>query len=234
MSSKTDRLWIASESGAGTKPAELQIRIANRLKLGLYSKLVRYGLSRDLAVAFEKPSAKIPISVRRATDSDLRAVLAIGEKDTLADKLEITWRRAFVERGATGGFVAVDERNNAPCYVQWLFGAADNKFVQELGWFPLLKRGEALLENAYTPSQYRGLGIMSAAMAMIAEHAPEVGASEVMTFVDQQNIASLKGCQRAGFYPSMLHRRMTLAFGLLKWNEFEPFPKDDPRRAIRF
>jgi RimJ/RimL family protein N-acetyltransferase len=50
------------------------------------------------------------------------------------------------------------------------------------------------------------LGIMSAAMALIAERATEVGARHVLTFVDQHNIASLKGCQRAGFHPQRLAR----------------------------
>jgi RimJ/RimL family protein N-acetyltransferase len=56
-----------------------------------------------------------------------------------------------------------------------------------------------LLEGAYTPEAYRGMGIMSAAMARIAERAAEGGARWVITFVDETNVASVKGCLRAGF-----------------------------------
>jgi RimJ/RimL family protein N-acetyltransferase len=83
--------------------------------------------------------------------------------------------------------------------VQWLLGVRDNDFIARLGGFPALEADQALLENAYTPPAFRGLGIMPAAMAAIAEHASELGARYVLTFVDQHNIASLKGCQRAGF-----------------------------------
>jgi RimJ/RimL family protein N-acetyltransferase len=92
---------------------------------------------------------------------------------------------------------------------------------------------EALLENAYTPPAYGGLGIMSAAMARIAEQASAFGATDVLTFVDQQNIASLKGCERAGFYPDLLYRRVQIGFGLIKRDVFETLSPDDPRRTSR-
>ena len=90
------------------------------------------------------------------------------------------------------------------------------------------------MENAYTPSRYRGLGIMSAAMAQIAERAVDFGASHVITFVDEDNVASLKGCQRAGFNPQLLHHRIRVAFGLFKQDRFEPLTETDPRRTQKF
>ena len=143
-------------------------------------------------------------------------------------------RRSFIAKGAQRGFVAVDERSNTPCYVQWLFGPEDNAFIARLGGFPSLQKGEALLENAYTPPAYRGFGIMSAAMARIAEHAAGVGARHVLTFVDDDNIASLKGCQRAGFQPVMLHHSVRLAFGTLRRDRFEMFSPGDPKRRAVF
>jgi len=223
-------------SGADFKAKfeQLRLRIFGRLRLGAYSRSLRYGLSRDLNVPFEKPNAKIPIEVRLATEDDLRQLLFFESSQSVDDRLEIAWRRAFAERGAKRCFVAVDQRDNKPCYMQWLFGAKDNPFIAELGGFPLLKPHEALLENAYTPAQYRGLGIMPAAMARIAEHAADIGASQVITFVDEDNIPSLKGCQRAGFHPSLLHHRVQMAFGLIKRHDFEPLAENDPRRAQKF
>jgi GNAT superfamily N-acetyltransferase len=146
----------------------------------------------------------------------------IAETD-LAERLEPAWRLAFIDKGARGGFVAIDSRSDTPCYVQWLFGPRDNDFIQKLGGFPVLSAHEALLENAYTPPPYRGLGIMSVAMARIAERASEFGARHVLTFVGEQNIASLKGCQRAGFHPHMLHHRTSFQL-----------PDGDPRRTAKF
>ena len=226
-----------SHAGAGLtfrdRLAQNQIRISGRLKLGLHAKFTRYGLSRDLTLPITNPNAKIPIAVRPLQDTDLGLLLSADPRDP-AEKLELAWRRAFVDKGAHGGFVAVDQRNGTPCYVQWLFGFQNNDFIQSLGGFPLLEPQEALLENAYTPPRYRGLGIMSAAMALIAEHASEVGANQVLTFVDQVNIASLKGCQRAGFHPHRLHHRTRLCFGLINRDRFDTLPNSDPRRTATF
>lgn len=209
------------------------IRIVGRWKDGFYTEFTRYGLCRDLALPFINPSAKIPISVRPLQDRDL-ASLFPDAAGCIDERLEIARRLAFVEKGARGGFVAIDARNDTPCYVQWLFGARDNDFIRRIGGFPVLQAGQALLENAYTPPSYRGLGIMSAAMASIAERAGDIGARRVLTFVDDRNIASLKGCQRAGFVPDLLQHRTRLGFGLITRDRFEKLPDDDPRRTTKF
>jgi RimJ/RimL family protein N-acetyltransferase len=90
------------------------------------------------------------------------------------------------------------------------------------------------MKNAYTPPAYRGLGIMSVAMALIAERASEIGAQEVFTFVGVDNIASLKGCQRAGFHPVLLHDCVRLGYGVIRRDRFEPLPDTDPRRTMKF
>ena len=65
-----------------------------------------------------------------------------------------------------------------------------NPLIRTLSGFPNLEPDEALLENAFTPVAYRGHGIMSAAMALIAERAADIGARNVLTFVGTDNIAS--------------------------------------------
>ncbi len=215
--------------------ARIQHGVARRLKLGLCLKSTRYGLCRDLALSLEKPSAKIPIAVRPLQDRDLAALFSFDiAPDDLGEKAELASRRSFIDKGARRGFVAIDTRSDTPCYVQWLFGAGDNDFIRRLGGFPALEAQQALLENAYTPPKYRGLGIMSAAMALIAERATDIDARHVLTFVGVDNIASLKGCQRAGFNPQMLHHRTILGFGLITQDRFENLRDDDPRRTAKF
>jgi GNAT superfamily N-acetyltransferase len=215
--------------------AQRRTRLAGRMKLGLYTQQTRYGLRRDLALPMANPNAKIPISVRPLENGDVAALFANGAvAHDLAERLEAAWRLAFIDKGARGGFVAVDSRSGTPCYVQWLFGSRDNDFIGKLGGFPPLAADEALLENAYTPAAYRGLGVMSAAMALIAERASEFGARYVLTFVGADNIASLKGCQRAGFYPHLLHHRARFFFGTITRDRFETLPESDPRRTAKF
>jgi RimJ/RimL family protein N-acetyltransferase len=213
---------------------QFQIRVGGRLKLGFHAKFTRYGLCRDLAIPITNPTAKIPIVIRPLQNGDFRSLFYSKGSPDPDEKLQVAWRRAFVDKGASGGFVAVDQRSGTPCYVQWLFGSENNDFLRRIGGFPMLKPREALLEYAYTPPAYRGFGIMSAAMALIAERAADIGARQVLTFVDQDNIASLKGCQRAGFHPQQLHHRTRLGFGLITRDRFSSIHAADPRRTEKF
>ena len=71
-------------------------------------------------------------------------------------------------------------------------------------------------------------------MTLIAERATDIGAQQVLTFVGVENIASLKGCQRACFNPLILHRCARFAFGLTRQDHFETLPETDPRRTAKF
>lgn len=229
IEAESPRAFAGSE--AGRRIAAFLKRVEGRLKLGLAKRTVRYGLRRDLTVPIERPSAKIPISVREMRQEDLAILLP---SDTSAfseqDRLEVVWRKRFAEDVGSNGYVAIDERDGSPCYMQWLLAPSQNEIIGRLGGFPLLEKGEALLENAYTPPTHRGLGIMSAAMALIAERGGDVDARYVITLVGEDNIASLKGCRRAGFAPYMLHIRHDYLFGIIRRHRFEPLPAEDPRR----
>ena len=49
-------------------------------------------------------------------------------------------------------------------------------------------------------------------MARIAEQASDFGAQHVITFVGHSNVASLKGCERAGFAPYVERRESWFLF----------------------
>lgn len=234
MTAEAIRLGAGSDPSLRDSVARLRNRVAGRLQLGLRSTFTRYGLCRNLAAPLTTPSAKIPISVRPLQERDFAALFGAGKDQDPGDRMEAALRLAFIAKGARRGFVAADTRTDTACYVQWLFGAQDNDFIRRLKGFPPLEEGQALLENAYTPPAYRGLGIMSAAMALIAERATEIGARQVFTFVGVDNIASLKGCQRAGFHPVLLHDCVRLGFGLIRRDRFETLPDADPRRTVKF
>ncbi len=234
MSTMTIPEPVTSSFGFADRLRQLRMRVAGRLRLGLRFETIRFGLRRDLAQPFPAPAAKIPISVRPLAESDLPALLAVDATTSPEDRFQIASRRVMADRHLAGGFVAVDERDGRPCYVQWLFGAGDNDFVRRLQGFPQLAPDEALLEGAYTPASHRGLGIMPAAMALIAEKAEAIGARYVITFVDLTNIPSLKGCQRSGFSPDLLHRLVGLGFGFFRRDSFTKLAADDPRRTQKF
>lgn len=225
---------VGIEARSAMDLATLKTKAARRLGLGLHSRANRYGLERDLSVAIENPSARIPISVQPASDSDLERILSGSGVTDSGEQQELNARRSFAAKVDGGAYVAIDERNGTPCYVQWLLGPEKNGVIGEIGGFPMLSEGEALLEDAYTPPSHRGLGIMSAAMALIAERGVDLGARRVITFVGVDNIASLKGCKKAGFYPYLEHTQTNWLFGIHSVDRFQPLPASDPRRSWAF
>ena len=201
---------------------QLMKRIAGRMEQGFCSQSKGYGLRRDLQQPVEKPEAKIPLYVRPLDPADLDILLPLQGDIPPAEAQQIRWRRHFYKKMPEGCYVAVDQRSDTPCYMQWLAGARDNAALARFKCFPRLAEDEALLEQAYTIPSHRGLGIMSAAMAGIAEYAANLGARYVLTFVPEDGAASMKACGRAGFTPHLLHRRIQIGYGSIILNSFRP------------
>ncbi|HXM37195.1 MAG TPA: GNAT family N-acetyltransferase [Gemmatimonadales bacterium] len=184
-------------------------RVWRAVRIRAYSRSLSFGLRRDLRVPFTPPNPKIPLTMRPLGPQDDLAFLApaagldqqaawgrLNQRRLLADDLPTCW----IATGPDGKV----------CYMQWLVAAKDNAHVRARwgGLFPELRNDEALLEGAYTAESCRGQGIMAHAMAKIAEAAQDFGAHQVITFVDHTNVASLKGCEKAGFAP-YVERRVT-------------------------
>ena len=217
--------WLIRMARAG-QPAI----IAEKVRRRFYSNSASFCLRRDLTQAFEAPAAKIPITVRpvqAAEAADFFKPNVPGlSPDEINDRIA---RWGFFQAGIPRCYVAVDQ-NGVPCYAQWVMSSADNDRIQEFfrGAFPVLAPDEALLEGAFTPASHRGQGIMPRAMALIAERAGDFGARYVITFVAENNIPSLKGCVRSGFFPHMLRRfewrllRPRVSF--LPLSQGRPFP----------
>jgi len=166
----------------------------------MYSDSTSLGMRRDLAVPFTGPSAKIPITVRPlAADDDLSA-LDPAPGLSADERLGRLAQLRLLRSGLGTCYVAIAPEGK-PCYMQWVMPSSANARLRGFfgNLYPELGPEEALLEGAYTPDAYRGKGIMGAAMAQVAERAAEVGARWVITFVDEQNQGSVKGCIRAGF-----------------------------------
>lgn len=182
------------------------------LSYRLNSESTSLGLRRDLSVPFTAPEAKIPLSVRPLVSGD--DLSSLDYEPGLAGD-EAFWRlaqRRLLRSGLRTCYVAVAPDGKV-CYMQWLILAGENDRLRRVfgNLYPVLGRDEALLEGAYTPVAYRGKGIMGAAMAQVAERAAELGTRWLITFCDEVNEASVKGCIRAGFTPYLRrHERFRL------------------------
>ncbi len=175
--------------------------IARELRRRFWSEEVSFCLRRDLVVPFEVPQARVPFVVRKLEPADHAEILR-----------ERPRRLPMLQRPVPTCYVAESESGEI-CYMQWLIGPSSNEAIRRIfgGRVPPLEPDEALLEFAYTFVAWRGKNVMPRAMALIAEQADGMGCRHVTTFVREENIPALKGCQRAGF---RMHRRQAVTWRL--------------------
>ena len=188
-------------------------RLWQSLRVRLFSRRLAFGLRRDLTVPFSAPAAKIPLVVRPLGPDDDLSFLSPDPGIPDASANQRLTQRLLLGANLPTCWVAADAAGSI-CYLQWLIQGRDNARVQRR-WgelFPVLKADEALLEGAYTAESHRGQGVMAHAMAVIAAAGQANGVHYVVTFVDQANVASLKGCEKAGFAPYIQRRESWFLF----------------------
>lgn len=167
----------------------------------LSSRIEYVMLVRDLALPFPTPAARIPLHLRAFRPGDEVALLEVSSPSMApADLRARLSRRRLLEEGIGSPYVVVTE-NGEPCYLQWLFRPEDNGALHAFTgeFFPDLAPDEALLEGAFTVEHARAKGVMAWAQAEIGLRAGLDGAHRAIMFVTADNVASLKGSERAGF-----------------------------------
>ena len=200
------------------------------LARGLRNQVVRcsesVGMRRDLSLSHATPQAKIPITVRRGGPEDMESLARAAGSPSRAEQRELRLRAEHAAANCGRLYVAVEGATERVCFIQWVMDHRDNGAIRNLfrGRFPVLRPEEVLFENAYTPSNFRGLGVMSAAMSTIAEHEGVLGFQSGITFVACHNTASIKGCTKAGFFPYVLRRDVAMCGGLMRRRHFLPLP----------
>jgi GNAT superfamily N-acetyltransferase len=187
--------------------------VLHEVKRRFHSEDTYFGLRRDLSVPFQAGPAKISVWIRPARPDDIPQILVRDRGMTENDIKDYLRRLYLLKTGISTCYVAVTGKGN-PCYMQWLMSPDENSRIQQYfkGGFPPLGPDEMLLEGALTVPAYRGLRIMSHAMAKIAEKAQELGARRVITYVCHDNFPALNGCKEAGFIPFTIR--------LAKWRRF--------------
>lgn len=209
--------------------------IRERLAKGLVSDSVHIGLRRPVLRADEIPPSPIPLSVRRITADDVAELLPPCPRGvSRVEQADIAMRRMLFALLPESGFAVIDETSGRPCFLQWLIGPDQNDKIARLEGLPPLEPHQLMAEGAYVPPAYRGQKLGVAAVVRAFVHAGDLGAREIVTFVGEANVPSVKGAARIGFKPYMLHVRRHLLFGLFAYDRFLPMTPDHPRFAGKF
>ncbi len=173
-----------------------------------------YAFRRDLSVSLPPPPGADAVSLRPFERGDM-ALLALDNMRHKPAKAVIdrVSRIALIASGIPSCFTAV-MADGSPCFIQWLItpGANERLRAYYKGYFPPLARDEVLLEGAFVPEAYRGRGIMARAMWQVAERGRAMGARWAVTWVEESNVPSIRGCLACGFHPYMRKTAVRRAF----------------------
>ena len=160
----------------------------------LWSNETSLVLRCDLGERHHAPAAKIPISLRPMEPGDFPAIVA-----------ERPRRLPVLLDNIPGGYVAVTETGELAFMIWLVFSREWPRFKRHFKGeiAEPLDSDECMLEFAYTFEKFRALGVMGAAMVMIAEEAVKLQPSVrwAYNYIRLSNEASLKGCRNAGFRP---------------------------------
>jgi RimJ/RimL family protein N-acetyltransferase len=175
--------------------------LLSSLRPGLYSKVVLIGLEKHLGEPDARMQSGVNYYLQLASARDIVELYQHVQQKGQDSRYELTIRKRFYEVGFHNCFMARNAENNEICYVQWMISNSDGNFGSPdfHSRFKRLGQFDAQLEHAYTLAKYRGKNIMPCVMQELFQIARNRGFKRVITYVTSDNIASLKGCQKAGF-----------------------------------
>jgi hypothetical protein len=218
------KLKIMSTVTKENGPRELVGRLAKLM----YSTSESYVLRRDLSVPLvPRPEAKVPISIRPLEPRDLPQIERERPEGLLM---------GVIRTGLKQCYVALTEGQEV-CFLQWLITPEQRDQIMSIRFreMHMFDYDTVMLEFSYTFKRFRGLGIMAPVVAWVAEQ--DKRARWAVTYVDRANVPSLRGCRRAGFYPSLVTNDRWRFFRLVQsvntpkslesfWTEAANAPKD--------
>lgn len=193
--------------GAPSRLHRLGARAAARTaREQLWYTKVFLGLRCDLRALPEVRPAKVAVRMEPRAPGDGAAFEGDLGRVRGDDYLEVLFRLGLCEDGVTTLYVAGPDDD--PIYAQWLVQTDDQDLMHAHapGRYERLAPGEVLLEGAYTFAAYRRMGAMADGMAQLLRIARDAGAETAITYVSDDNVASLRGCAAVGFVADHVRR----------------------------
>jgi hypothetical protein len=171
-----------------------------QLKRQIYSRATLIGLEKNLDTDIVRIPSKLEYSLRLASEEDIGDIFQKIETESKESDFELIQRKMFYEAGFRNCYVARSVDTNEICHINWLISSEEDNVVSHgfRSRLPKLKEDEVLIENAFTVEEYKGNWIWPSVIGELFEIARTNGFKRVITYVSRENMASLKGCERAG------------------------------------
>jgi RimJ/RimL family protein N-acetyltransferase len=173
-----------------------------RLRRQIYSKSTEIGFSLDLTkYNIPQVEASIKYSLRPATKEDMGEVLQRSKAESKESCYHLVMQMWMYEDGYHNYYIARTADTNQICFLQSIIYPQDISMAKGRfkNVFPKLKEGEAIIESSYTFEKYRGNRLHPAITTDLLRLCKERGLKRMIAHVTKDNIASIKGTERAGY-----------------------------------
>lgn len=173
------------------------------------------GLRRDLGTLPASTNAESGISMKAVRGRPFAGFEQELRETTGRDHLTALKRRWLLQAGVQTAYCATDAAGS-PLFVQWLVTAETQRTLHadQPRRYPILKKGQVILEGTYTFKRFRRAGVATAATLQLLHIAGSQGASCAFMYVAVDNVAALRSAANAGF--TLDHMRVnTRRLGLL-------------------
>ena len=182
-----------------------------------YSRTVHVGVNIDLQnTEIPQVEAKVKYTLRLASKEDIDEVLRKAKTESKDMAQNLVYRRWLYEEGYHNCYIARTADTNEICFLQFIIYPEDEKLLQGRFriWLPELKEDEAIIEGTYTFEKFRGNRLHPAITAEQLRICKSKGIKRVISYVEKNNLASLKGFERAGYTPFEEIYKQRILFGV--------------------
>ena len=198
-------------------------------KLGhqLYSSTVFLFMEKEPDDNDAYPPSLHQCVVTPASPEDVEEFFQKMVYESEESRYQLLVRKWFYESGLHNCYIARTSDTNEMCHIRWMVTSRD---MRETGYeirLPTLKEDDVLAENAYTLERFRGRGINTAAARPIDEIYRKQGFRRIMSYIDENNIPSLKTSKKRGnkVFERVLERHILFR---VTWKMIERFDPPVP------
>jgi hypothetical protein len=171
------------------------------LKGQIFHRYAFWGLQKNLQTNNAPVPCEVKYSLQLASEKDMQEMLEMAVSEGRDSAYELIGRKLFYDSGFRDCYVARSVDTNELCFVQWMISQENCQGLDRgfRNMLPKLERQDLWMENSYTFKKYRGKKVYPSVLVDLAEIARNKGFKRILTYVREDNIASVKGCERAGF-----------------------------------
>ena len=189
------------------------------MKKNIYS--CRHYYLLQLNLAHYKPyslSRKPAGELCRMTADDFKTISQQLGRTEGKDRKELAYRIYYYKLGFDRAYCV--KANQKIAYLQWIIYPDENEILQKHfpNRYPEIRPNQVLLENAFTFPDKRGLGYYYYISTRILEKIKNEGYKYALSYVQVDNLDSLKSTLQMGFQITQIYRERRL-LGIVRWDQ---------------